>query len=112
MNPEIKEALSEGLTKRSEAEHQLIMKAWEDESFRQELLTNPKAVYAREFGHEVPEGFEIQVIEETPGTIKMVLPKNPSPVTAEGELTEEALETVAGGGWVGAGPSHWVIAYS
>jgi hypothetical protein len=106
MNPEIKEAISEGLTKRSEAEHRLIMKAWEDESFRQELLTNPKAVYVREFGHEVPEGFEIQVIEETPGTIKMVLPRNPAPAAAEGELSDEALEAVAGG-WAVASRRDW-----
>jgi hypothetical protein len=98
MEPELKEALTQDLTKRSEAEHRLIMKAWEDEAFRQELITNPRAVYVREFGYPVPEGFEIEVIEETPGTIKMVLPKNPAPVTAEGELSDELLEMVAGGG--------------
>jgi hypothetical protein len=110
MNPEIKEALSEGLAKRSEFEQRLIIKAWEDEAFRQELLTNPRPVYVREIGQELPEGFEIEIIEEAPGTIKMVLPKNPSPVSAEGELTDEALEAIAGGGWVVVGPRRWIDA--
>lgn len=112
MNPEVKQAISEGLAKRSEFEQRLIMKAWEDETFRQELLTNPKAVFAREAGQQIPEGFAIEIIEETPGTIKMVLPKNPAPVIAEGELSEEALEAVAGGGWIGGSSRSggWVIA--
>ncbi|WP_414756261.1 NHLP leader peptide family RiPP precursor [Anabaena sp. CCY 9910] len=100
MNPEIKQAISEALAKRSEFERGLIIKAWEDEAFRQELLTNPKAVYARESGHEVPDSFDIEIIEETPGSIKLILPKNPAPVTLEGELTEESLEAIAGGVFV------------
>lgn len=112
MNQEIKEALSQGLAKRSEFEQNLIMKAWEDEEFRQELLTDPRAVFARETGQEIPEGFSVEVIEENPGSIKMVLPKNPSPVTAEGELTDEALEAIAGGGWVVASRREWIVAHS
>lgn len=95
----IKQALIKGLQKRSEFFNSLIIKAWEDEQFRQELLTNPKAVYAKEFGCDVPEGLEIQVIEGTLGTVKMVLPINLFSAIAEEELSEKALDAVAGGNW-------------
>ena len=97
MQKEVKQAMFQALNGRSELEHSLIARAWEDESFRQELIENPKAAYKQETGHDLPEGIQIEVIQETSGTIKMVLPKKPSSLYAEGELTEEALETVAGG---------------
>ena len=95
----VKQALIKGLQKRSEIFNNLIIKAWEDEQFRQELLTNPKAVYAREFDCEVPEELEIQAIEETIGTIKMVLPINPFSAIVEEELSDKALDAIAGGNW-------------
>ncbi len=95
----IKQALTKGLQKRSEFFNSLIIKAWEDEQFRRELLANPKAVYAKEFCCEVPEGLEIHAIEETLGTIKMVFPINPFSAIAEEELSEEVLDAVAGGNW-------------
>jgi hypothetical protein len=108
MQPEFKEALSESLAKRSEFERRLIERAWEDEAFKQELLTNAKTVYAKEVGQELPEGFEIEVIEETSGIIKMVLPKKPVQVTAEGELSDEVLELVAGG-WATFVKRNWFL---
>jgi hypothetical protein len=98
MNPEIKQALDEALTKRSEFEHRLIIKAWEDEAFRQELLANPKAVYTREAERELPEDLQIEIVDEPPGVIKLVLPPNPVPANVDEQLTEEELEAVAGGG--------------
>ncbi|MFB8790135.1 MAG: NHLP leader peptide family RiPP precursor [Potamolinea sp.] len=97
MNPEIKQAISEALAKRSEFERQLIIKAWEDEAFRQELLANPKAVYAKEAGRELPANLQIEVVDEPAGVIKIVLPPNPVPPQVEEELSDEELEAVAGG---------------
>ncbi len=95
------------LQSRQEFESQLVIKAWQDEAFKQELISNPKAVYEREFGKKAPEGFEITIVEEEPNHIYMVLPVKPSLESSE-ELSEEALEAVAGGSGhvVGGG---WIV---
>lgn len=85
------------LQSRQELESQLIAKAWQDETFKQELITNPKAVFAKEMGQTLPENIEIRVLEETPTTFYIVVPKNPE---VSEELSDEALEAVAGGGFV------------
>lgn len=98
MHDELKKVISQAMNTRFEFEQKLIQRAWEDEAFKQELLSNPKAVYARESGQELPTNLEIEVIQETTNKVYLVLPTNP--VTAnpsEGELSEEALEAVAGG---------------
>ncbi len=82
---------------RHEFETQLIIKAWKDESFKQELISNPKAVYARELGQTIPEMPEITVLEESSNALYLVIPKKPVNVVASEELTDEALEAVAGG---------------
>lgn len=46
-------------------EAKLIVKAWVDETFKQELLVNPKAVYERELGIKISENLKIEVVEET-----------------------------------------------
>ena len=97
MQQEVKEAVFQALKSRSEVEHSLIAKAWEDETFRQEFIKDPKAAYKKEIGQELPEDVQIEIIQETPGTIKVVLPLRPASLFAEDELTDEALEAVAGG---------------
>lgn len=82
---------------RQEFESQLIIKAWKDEAFKQELMSNPKAVYARELGQKIPESVNIQALEETPNSLYLVIPKSPANVQVSEELSEEALEAVAGG---------------
>ncbi len=98
MHEELKKVISESMNTRFEFEKNLIERTWEDEAFKQELINNPKAVYARESGEEIPTNIEIEVIQETANKVYLVIPNNPAPaITAEGELSEEALESVAGG---------------
>jgi hypothetical protein len=82
------------LKQRKELEAQFIAKAWEDGKFKQELLSNPKATFAKAMGTTLPETLQIQVLEETPTTYYLVLPKN---AAVSEELSDDALEAVAGG---------------
>lgn len=98
MHEELKQIISQAMNTRFEFERKLIERALEDETFKQELLSNPKAVYARESGEEVPKELEIEVLQETGNKVYLVFPTHPGQATTnEGELTEEALEAVAGG---------------
>ena len=98
-NPEIKQALIRGLKNRSEVFNRLILQAWEDEEFKQKLLTNPRAIYAQEFGYQLPDNLKFEVIEETLDAIKIVLPVNPFLKIPEAELSEEILDAITGGDW-------------
>ncbi|ACC81662.1 NHLP leader peptide family RiPP precursor [Nostoc punctiforme] len=80
---------------RQDIEARIIAKAWKDEAYKQELVTNPKAVIEREFGVEFPADVNVQVLEENPTSLHFVLPI--SPVAIAQELSEEQLEAIAGG---------------
>jgi hypothetical protein len=63
---------------RKDVERILAERARRDEEFRAELLAYPKEVIAREFGiGEMPEELTINVIQETPNEIHIVLPADP-----------------------------------
>ena len=54
---------------RQQLEARLIDRALQDDAFRQELVRDPKGVFARELGIRVPERLTIEVREESPTTI-------------------------------------------
>ena len=87
----------EAVRKRKEFETKLITKALEDENFRRELLSNPKAVIEKEAGQTIPEGVEVKIVEEAPNSVTIVLPRKPSESETTEELTDDNLEKVAGG---------------
>jgi hypothetical protein len=76
---------------------QVIDRAARDPQFRQQLLRNPSDALEQELGVRIPAGMEIQVVEETPSTLYLVLP--PQPTTPGQELSDRELEQVAGGAW-------------
>lgn len=78
---------------RTVREH-MLERAVKDERFRQEVLTNPRAVLAREYNVHVSETVSIRVIEDTANTLTIVLPPRQEAIQ---ELSDAELEAVAGG---------------
>ena len=76
---------------RRELEEQIITRAWQDDSFKEELINNPKSALERE-GINLPENIEVKVVEENTNTLYVVIPTKPSE-----ELSDAELESVAGG---------------
>lgn len=76
---------------RTEIEQQLIDRAQRDHSFRQRLVSNPREALAQELSITIPPAIRVQVLEEDPNSLMLVLP------AAQGELSDLELEGVAGG---------------
>ena len=70
----------------------LVTQSWTDEKLRQRLLEEPAAVL-KENGVEVPEGATIKTFEDDGNTIILPVAQE----AAGKELSEEELESVAGG---------------
>ena len=70
----------------------VVAKAWADPDFKAKLLADPKTVL-KENGLEFPEDVELRVVENTDKLVHLILPPEPT-----GQLSEEELEKVAGGG--------------
>jgi hypothetical protein len=85
---------------RAAMERRLIERSLKDEEFRQRLLEDPKGALEQELGSALPEGVQVRAVEETADTIYLVLPSN-SAVGEGGELSDEALDAVAGGAVAG-----------
>ena len=77
-------------------QEQIIARAMKEETFGQELLSNPKAAIERELGISVPPGVTITVHQDTPTTLHLVLPMRASGEGGE-ELSDAELERAAGG---------------
>ena len=77
---------------------EVVEKAWNDESFKQELMKDPLAALSQVAGGEVklPEGKTLKVADQSDtSTVYINIPK--SQKTDDVELTEEQLDVVSGG---------------
>jgi hypothetical protein len=70
----------------------ITAKALSDDSYREELLANPKNAIQQEFGKELPLGLEVRVVEESANVVYLVLPPKPAIDLSDGDL-----RAVAGG---------------
>jgi hypothetical protein len=84
-------------TGRAQMERRLIEKSVEDDAFRQRLIEDPKGAVGQELGTRLPEEVRVVAVEETQDTIYLVLPATPMAGTEGGALSDQQLESVAGG---------------
>jgi hypothetical protein len=56
---------------------QIIQKIWEDTELKEQLLLNPKKSLKGNFGIDVPDLIELEVVEETYNKLYFVIPTNP-----------------------------------
>jgi hypothetical protein len=80
---------------RSDMEARVVERAMKDESFRSQLIADPHVALQQVLGVSLPGTVRIEVVEETPGTMYLVLPPAE---TGSRELSEEEVGAVAGGG--------------
>lgn len=97
-NQQTSVAPSGALTRR-DFETRIIAKAWKDPTYKQRLLSNPKAVLQQEISAVdpsvlLPSALQVQVHEESPDVYQLVLPRNPKDISL-GELLGDHLEAVA-----------------
>ena len=83
---------------RAEVERRLVERSLQDEEFRQRLLDDPKGTLEQELGRGLPEGVQVRVVEESANTIYLVLPSASTLGGQGGDLSDQELEAVAGGG--------------
>lgn len=84
---------------RAEVERRIVQRSLEDEDFRRRLLDDPRGTIERELGTPLPEGVEVRAVQETTDTVFLVLPNRLAVAGTGGGLSDQDLESVAGGGW-------------
>ncbi len=86
------------LTREQNVLKAVITKAWEDESFKQELINSPLEAIKKATGEtvEVPAGKTLVVRDQTSKSVLYInIPAEPK--LDDMEMTESQLEAVAGG---------------
>lgn len=84
------------MNQKQQLEQHIIEKAMKDEQFRAKLQTSPRETIEQELGVKLPASLRINVLEEKPDSVYLVIPMT-TVEHSEEELTEAQLGVVAGG---------------
>ena len=71
----------------------LFAACWKDEALKQRFMADPKAVLA-EYGMDVPDGMDVNIVENTDNTVHITMPAPPS---GGMDLSDDELSNAAGG---------------
>jgi hypothetical protein len=90
--------------------HELLHRSATDPGFRAKLLNEPRAALAEFTGREVASTLNVRFIENQGGVPTILLP---DPIDPDQPLTDEELESVAGGttGWCVVAAVIWLACY-
>jgi hypothetical protein len=81
------------MTKERNKLAELFAACWKDEALKARFMADPKAVLA-ERGIDVPDGIDVNVVENSDNTVHITMPAAPAGVA---DLSDEQLRNVAGG---------------
>jgi hypothetical protein len=88
----------------------IITEAWENNDFKESLLTHPEEALEKFFGRSLPIGKKIKVADQSnPDYIYVNIPIKPQ--HEETELDEKKLDTVKGGSSNGAAIADYQSLY-
>ena len=73
--------------------NKIMVKSATDKNFREKALKNISAVVKEMTGKDLPEGFNVDVIENRKGVMRTIV----LPEFAGEDISEEALDAVSGG---------------
>ena len=71
----------------------LFAACWKDEALKARFMADPKAVLA-EYGMDVPDGMDVNVVENADNTVHITMPAPPS---GSMDLSDDELSNAAGG---------------
>ena len=71
----------------------LFAACWKDEALKQRCMNDPKTVLA-EYGMDVADGIDVNIVENTDNTVHITMPAPPS---GHQDLSDEELSNAAGG---------------
>ena len=85
---------------------ELFAACWKDDAVKQRFMSDPKAVLS-EYGMDVPDGMNVNVVENADNTVHITMPAPPS---GHQDLSDDELRDAAGGVAAAAGqPSlNWM----
>lgn len=67
--------------------NQVIQKAWEDPSFKQKLLADPKEALREALGIQLPDNITLKTVEEGSNEFYLVIPPSPSSGVMKTDVT-------------------------
>ncbi|HEU4560970.1 MAG TPA: NHLP leader peptide family RiPP precursor [Longimicrobium sp.] len=83
---------------RSRYTEELLRRAASDPAFRQQLLSDPRSAVQHALGITVPEGIDLQVLEESANRVYLVLPAQEQESAGQPGAPHVRWPTMWGGG--------------